>query len=188
MSARSSTAKAGRVCWRSKVAVVTACLRPRRVHIDMSFARLTLRTLSRSRPTFAVSKMSAFRLHRANFSAAPGLAKEDIQSRVINVLKGFEKVDPAKLSTSSRFAEDLSLDSLDAVEVVMAIEEEFAIEIPDVEADEIKTVQQGKRSYDSQTILRLILMLQLLTTLPKLQKVSTPCCSTTLYSPSFPAH
>jgi NADH dehydrogenase (ubiquinone) 1 alpha/beta subcomplex 1 len=35
------------------------------------------------------------------------------------------------------------LDSLDAVEVVMAIEEEFGIEIPDAEADEITTVQQG---------------------------------------------
>ena len=58
-------------------------------------------------------------------------------------MKGFEKVDPAKLSTASAFAEDLGLDSLDAVEVVMAVEEEFAIEIPDAEADEIKTVQQA---------------------------------------------
>jgi len=59
------------------------------------------------------------------------------------VLKGFEKVDPAKLSTSSSFTNDLGLDSLDAVEVVMAVEEEFTIEIPDAEADEIKTVQQA---------------------------------------------
>ena len=35
------------------------------------------------------------------------------------------------------------MDSLDAVEVVMAIEEEFGVEIPDAEADEITTVQQG---------------------------------------------
>ncbi|KAG8219878.1 acyl carrier protein [Butyriboletus roseoflavus] len=109
----------------------------------MSFARITLRSLSRARPTFAVSKQSAYRLHRANFSAAAGLSKEDIQTRVFNVLKGFEKVDPSKLSTSASFAGDLSLDSLDAVEVVMAVEEEFAIEIPDTEADEIKTVQQA---------------------------------------------
>lgn len=148
---------------------------------NMSFARVTLRSLSRARPTFAVSKQSAYRLHRANFSAAAGPSREDIQSRIFNVLKSFEKVEPSKvpfsmhtaifflcscrhifqISTSASFANDLSLDSLDAVEVVMAIEEvrvflssnntiltclaqEFAIEIPDAEADEIKTVQQGR--------------------------------------------
>ncbi|KAL4064911.1 acyl carrier protein-like protein [Scleroderma yunnanense] len=109
----------------------------------MSFGRLALRSLSRSRPTFAVSKQPAYRMHRANYSAALGLAKNDIQTRILDVLKGFEKVDPAKLSLSASFAEDLGLDSLDAVEVVMAVEEEFAIEIPDAEADEIKTVQQA---------------------------------------------
>ncbi|TDL28310.1 acyl carrier protein [Rickenella mellea] len=80
---------------------------------------------------------------RANFAAAAGLSKDDIQTRVLDVLKGFEKVDPSKLTTSSSFTNDLGLDSLDAVEVVMAIEEEFTIEIPDAEADEIKTVQEA---------------------------------------------
>lgn len=110
----------------------------------MSFARITLRSLSRARPTFAVSKQSAYRLHRANFSAAAGLSKEDISTRILNVLKGFESVDASKvhfqrihrytyifpdylhifqISSSASFANDLSLDSLDAVEVVMAIEE-----------------------------------------------------------------
>ncbi|EPQ60711.1 acyl carrier protein, partial [Gloeophyllum trabeum ATCC 11539] len=77
------------------------------------------------------------------FSAAAGLSKDQIESRVLEVLKGFEKVDPSKLSTSSRFSEDLGLDSLDAVEVVMAVEEEFSIEIPDAEADDITSVQQA---------------------------------------------
>ncbi len=40
----------------------------------------------------------------------------------------------------ARFKEDLDLDSLDAVEVVMAIEEEFGIEIPDSEADKILSI------------------------------------------------
>lgn len=48
-----------------------------------------------------------------------------------------------QLTANSAFTTDLGLDSLDAVEVVMAIEEEFAVEIPDAEADEITTVQQG---------------------------------------------
>ncbi|CEL56776.1 Acyl carrier protein, mitochondrial OS=Neurospora crassa (strain ATCC 24698 / 74-OR23-1A / CBS 708,71 / DSM 1257 / FGSC 987) GN=nuo-12 PE=1 SV=2 [Rhizoctonia solani AG-1 IB] len=85
------------------------------------------------RPAFAVR----------SYAAAAGLSKNDIQTRIFDVLKGFEKVDAAKLSAGSSFTEDLGLDSLDAVEAVMAIEEEFSIEIPDAEADEIKTVQQA---------------------------------------------
>ncbi len=46
----------------------------------------------------------------------------------------------SKLNSGARFKEDLELDSLDAVEIVMAIEEEFAIEIPDSEADKILSV------------------------------------------------
>jgi NADH dehydrogenase (ubiquinone) 1 alpha/beta subcomplex 1 len=49
-------------------------------------------------------------------------------------------VDATKVSPNARFKEDLDLDSLDAVEVVMAIEEEFAIEIPDSEADKILSI------------------------------------------------
>lgn len=41
------------------------------------------------------------------------------------------------------FSKDLGLDSLDIVEVVLAIEEEFSIEIPDAEADEIRTIGQA---------------------------------------------
>lgn len=46
----------------------------------------------------------------------------------------------SKVSPSAKFKEDLDLDSLDAVEVVMAIEEEFSIEIPDSEADKILSI------------------------------------------------
>jgi NADH dehydrogenase (ubiquinone) 1 alpha/beta subcomplex 1 len=48
-----------------------------------------------------------------------------------------------KVTATARFKEDLDLDSLDSVEVVMAIEEEFAIEIPDSEADKIFSVQDA---------------------------------------------
>jgi NADH dehydrogenase (ubiquinone) 1 alpha/beta subcomplex 1 len=49
-----------------------------------------------------------------------------------------------QLAPTSAFTADLGLDSLDAVEVVMAIEEEFAIEIPDAEADAIDSVDKGE--------------------------------------------
>ncbi|KAL1927484.1 hypothetical protein VTP01DRAFT_3721 [Rhizomucor pusillus] len=74
---------------------------------------------------------------------ASALSRDDIQSRVLDVVKGFDKVDASKVTPESAFINDLGLDSLDAVEVVMAIEEEFSVEIPDKEADEIKSVQQA---------------------------------------------
>ena len=52
-------------------------------------------------------------------------------------------MDSSKLTPESTFSEDLGLDSLDAVEVVMAIEDEFAIEIPDAEADKILSVKDA---------------------------------------------
>jgi len=109
----------------------------------MSFARLAFRNVALARPSIALRARQTIPSFRANYSAAAGLSRDDIQTRILDVMKGFEKVDPAKLSTASSFSEDLGLDSLDAVEVVMAVEEEFAIEIPDAEADEIKTVEQA---------------------------------------------
>ncbi|KAL9545386.1 hypothetical protein MBANPS3_007178 [Mucor bainieri] len=86
----------------------------------------------------------------ASIRAAPVLATRfytvsasDAQTRVLDVVKGFEKVDPSKVTVDSVFVKDLGLDSLDAVEVVMAIEEEFSVEIPDKDADEIKSVKQA---------------------------------------------
>jgi len=71
------------------------------------------------------------------------LTHEAIQNRILEVLKGFEPVKTDRLSPTASFTGDLGLDSLDVVEVQMAIEEEFSIEIPDGEADEIQTVAQA---------------------------------------------
>uniref|UniRef100_A0A7S0MJ58 Acyl carrier protein n=1 Tax=Cryptomonas curvata TaxID=233186 RepID=A0A7S0MJ58_9CRYP len=72
--------------------------------------------------------------------SASGLSKDDVTHRVLNIVKNFQNVDPVKVTTSSHFMKDLGLDSLDTVEVVMAFEDEFAIEIPDAEAEKIFTV------------------------------------------------
>jgi NADH dehydrogenase (ubiquinone) 1 alpha/beta subcomplex 1 len=68
------------------------------------------------------------------------LDASDVTERILGVVKNFDQVDPSKVSPETKFSEDLGLDSLDVVEVVMAIEDEFAIEIPDQEADKITSI------------------------------------------------
>ncbi|KAE8666966.1 Acyl carrier protein 2 [Hibiscus syriacus] len=65
------------------------------------------------------------------------LTKEEVIDRVLDVIKSFPKVDPSKVTPDVHFQKDLGLDSLDNVEIVMALEEEFKLEIPDKEADKI---------------------------------------------------
>ncbi|KAL7109978.1 hypothetical protein ACP275_06G208700 [Erythranthe tilingii] len=68
------------------------------------------------------------------------LEKSEVADRVLSVVKKFQKVDPSKVTPTAHFQNDLGLDSLDSVEVVMALEEEFAFEIPDTEADKINSI------------------------------------------------
>jgi len=65
------------------------------------------------------------------------MTKKSIEERVLLVLRLYDKVDPAKLSLDSHFLNDLGLDSLDHVEVVMAMEDEFGFEIPDGDAEKL---------------------------------------------------
>lgn len=64
----------------------------------------------------------------------------EVADRILTVVKNFDQVDPGKVTAATKFADDLGLDSLDVVEVVMAIEDEFAIEIPDQEADKMTSI------------------------------------------------
>lgn len=93
------------------------------------------------------------------------LTRDEVVDRLLDVLKCHPKVDPSKVqpaaarihaaavairtltlaccwqvSPEAHFEKDLGLDSLDTVEVVMAIEEEFKLEIPDQEADKIDSL------------------------------------------------
>ncbi|KAL3295637.1 acyl carrier protein [Colletotrichum asianum] len=78
------------------------------------------------------------------YSAATGLNKDEVEGRIFALLQGFDKVnDPANIKPTAHFANDLGLDSLDTVEVVMAIEEEFSIEIPDKDADTIHSIDKA---------------------------------------------
>lgn len=80
---------------------------------------------------------------RAMAEGSTYLPKEQVTERVVNVVKNFQKVDPSQVSPEANFNKDLGLDSLDSVEVMMAIEEEFGVEIPDAEADKIETCGQA---------------------------------------------
>ncbi|EEH08896.1 conserved hypothetical protein [Histoplasma capsulatum var. duboisii H88] len=86
-----------------------------------------------------------------SYSAPAGLTHSEIEGRIVDLLKNFDKVsDPSKITSTSHFSNDLGLDSLDTVEVVMAIEEEFSIEIPDKEADAIHSIDQAVTYISSQ--------------------------------------
>ena len=65
----------------------------------------------------------------------------DIESRVKAIVIEQLGVDESEVSNASSFIDDLGADSLDTVELVMALEEEFGTEIPDEEAEKITTVQ-----------------------------------------------
>lgn len=58
------------------------------------------------------------------------------------VIEQLDVEDKAKVVPSASFTDDLQADSLDIVELVMALEEEFNIEIPDEDAEKILTVQE----------------------------------------------
>ena len=59
-------------------------------------------------------------------------------------------VDGDQVTLAANFVDDLGADSLDIVELIMAFEEEFGVEIPDTEAEKIKTVQDVVNYIESQ--------------------------------------
>ena len=67
----------------------------------------------------------------------------DISERVKKIVIEHLGVDEEKVTETSSFIDDLGADSLDTVELVMAFEEEFEIEIPDEEAEAIQTVKNA---------------------------------------------
>ena len=62
------------------------------------------------------------------------------EDRVKEIIAKELEVDGKQLAPEAKFIEDLGADSLDIVELVMALEEEFGIDIPDEDADKMKTV------------------------------------------------
>ena len=67
----------------------------------------------------------------------------DIEARVKKIIAEQLGVEESQVTNEKAFVADLGADSLDTVELVMALEEEFECEIPDDEAEKITTVQQA---------------------------------------------
>lgn len=69
------------------------------------------------------------------------MSKEEILEKVQKIVSEQLEVEKDQVKPEANFANDLGADSLDTVELVMALEEEFDIEIPDEAAEQIATVQ-----------------------------------------------
>jgi acyl carrier protein len=65
------------------------------------------------------------------------------QARVVKIIANQLQIDENQVTPDASFMDDLGADSLDTVELIMALEEEFDIEIPDSDAEEIRTVQDA---------------------------------------------
>lgn len=68
-------------------------------------------------------------------------AKMALSPKIKDIIVEQLGVDPEKVKPEASFIDDLGADSLDIVELVMAMEEEFDLEIPDEDAEKLKTVQ-----------------------------------------------
>jgi acyl carrier protein len=76
-------------------------------------------------------------------SLGRGKPMENVEQRVKKIVAEQLGVNEADVKNESSFVNDLGADSLDTVELVMALEEEFETEIPDEEAEKITSVQQA---------------------------------------------
>jgi acyl carrier protein len=68
---------------------------------------------------------------------------ENLKSKVISIIAEQLGLEEEEIKLEASFVDDLGADSLDIVELVMALEEEYNIEIPDEDAEKIKTVQDA---------------------------------------------
>ena len=71
------------------------------------------------------------------------MSDEQIRQRVIDIVCEHLAVNKDQVTDSTSFIEDIGADSLDIVELVMELEEEFDIQIPDDQAEKIKTVGEA---------------------------------------------
>lgn len=69
------------------------------------------------------------------------MSSSDIKERIVEIIANQLGIDQEDVTPQASVVDDLGADSLDVVELIMALEEEFNLEIPDEEAEKIKNVQ-----------------------------------------------
>ncbi|KPV50177.1 acyl carrier protein [Kouleothrix aurantiaca] len=77
------------------------------------------------------------------------MASPEMEARLKKIVAEQLGVDEAKIVPSARFSDDLNADSLDLVEMIMSLEEEFGVEIPDEAAEKILTVADAMDYIDT---------------------------------------
>ena len=75
-----------------------------------------------------------------NLNLENPMAEKSIEEKVKDIIVEQLGVNPEQVTTNASFIEDLGADSLDTVELVMAFEEEFSVEVPDEDAEKLQTV------------------------------------------------
>ena len=65
------------------------------------------------------------------------------KEKIVEIIMDKLAIEESKITDDAKFIDDLGADSLDTVEVVMALEDEFELDIPDEEAEKITSVQQA---------------------------------------------
>ncbi|KAL5967225.1 Acyl carrier protein mitochondrial [Taenia solium] len=119
----------------------------------LAVLRPVLRTSIYSRSVFLVKAIQHSVPVTVNASARPftepfvrsysgEVNRAEFEERVLNVCKAYDRINAEKLNLDSHFVNDLGLDSLDHIEVIMEIENEFGLEIPDIEAEKLMTPAQ----------------------------------------------
>ncbi|KAG5411448.1 hypothetical protein IGI04_007767 [Brassica rapa subsp. trilocularis] len=88
------------------------------------------------RSVLLLEKENVF-ISKMNFTTEHDGGQDQVLSKVIELVKKYDTANASKVTETADFKKDLSLDSLDRVEIVMAIEEEFSVEIPDEKADKL---------------------------------------------------
>ena len=71
------------------------------------------------------------------------MTEQEIEAKVIEIVANQMGADKATITRNTSFVDDLNADSLDTVELVMEFEDEFETDIPDEQAEKIKTVGQA---------------------------------------------
>nr|CAB3264253.1 acyl carrier protein, mitochondrial-like [Phallusia mammillata] len=115
------------------------------INCGRCFSNICMRSLqpnnTENKPNYAKIQTPVFSMPKRLMSLDPSTINE-ISHRVMDILKLYDKIEESKLQLGSHFMNDLGLDSLDHVEIVMAVENEFGHHIPDIDAEKLLTPQE----------------------------------------------